>query len=303
VQFFSGVTQEEVARFARHSRGQSKAVGIGTTTETSLEGVRRIRINEVCFVATDSRLKDATSVAAQLAAASFGDENEQFKQLLNDPQKLLELIAAAEGTKGGPGGRNREQVSASAPEDSPGTGEGANAEAAGEQIGGIPLLGSAAFQFFSLRPDIGPIAPSGDATRTGAVREQSLAGVERNRGGDFGVLGGGGLGLGGSAHARNRFRGEGGGKGGYGRVMSRQGTPLRPVTVSEEEIFKTLSALTSFGNISTGQAGMTEAAAFQTQVADLPGHARPHCARRSQTIARQAPGKRRPIRAIRLAEL
>jgi hypothetical protein len=57
-------------------------------------------VNEVCFVATDSRLRD-TSVAAQLAAAALGEEQDQFRKMLNDPQKLLELIAAAEGRKSG----------------------------------------------------------------------------------------------------------------------------------------------------------------------------------------------------------
>ncbi len=57
-------------------------------------------MNEICFVATDSRLKDA-SVAAQLAAASLGEDQNEFKKWLNDPQKLLELIAAAQGSRGG----------------------------------------------------------------------------------------------------------------------------------------------------------------------------------------------------------
>ena len=306
VQFFSGVTQEEVARFARSfPAGKAKPSELAQQLKTSLEGVRRIRINEVCFVATDSRLKDATSVAAQLAAASFGDENEQFKQLLNDPQKLLELIAAAEGTKGGPGGPESGAGFASAPEDSPGTGEGANAEAAGEQIGGSPYSGARPSNFSASGTDIGPIAPSGDATRTGAGVGTGSGGSGSGIGaGNFGVLGGGGLGLGGSAHARGTASaGEGGGKGGYGRVMSRQGTPLRPGEVSEEEIFKILSALTSFGNISTGQAGMTGAAAFQTQVADLPGHAQATLREALATIAAQAPGiKTDQSVLIRLAE-
>src|SRR5438128_5002816 len=126
VQFFSCVTQDELARFARaFPTGKAKPSELAQQLKTSLEGVRGIRINEVCFVATDSRLKDATSVAAQLAAASFGDENEQFKQLLNDPQKLLELIAAAEGTKGGPGGPELGSSFANAPGEAPGANEGA----------------------------------------------------------------------------------------------------------------------------------------------------------------------------------
>src|SRR5207245_2666392 len=61
-----------------------------------------IRINEVKFVAADPATGEI-SVAAQIAAQTLGPE---FKQWLNDPQKLLQLIAAAEGAKAGgePGG-------------------------------------------------------------------------------------------------------------------------------------------------------------------------------------------------------
>jgi hypothetical protein len=100
VQFLSCITPEEVAKFAKaFPTGKAKPSELAQQLKIAMEGVQGIRVNEVCFVATDSRLKDATSVAAQLAAASIGDDKDQFKQLLNDPQKLLELIAAAEGTK------------------------------------------------------------------------------------------------------------------------------------------------------------------------------------------------------------
>src|SRR4029077_16496034 len=63
-----------------------------------------IRINEVKFVAADPATGEY-SIAAQLAAQALGPE---FKQWLNDPQKLLQLIAAAQGASntgaGGPGG-------------------------------------------------------------------------------------------------------------------------------------------------------------------------------------------------------
>src|SRR5205807_4198418 len=52
-----------------------------------------IKINEVKFVAADPLTGDI-SIAAQIAAQTLGPE---FKQWLNDPQKLLQLIAAAEG--------------------------------------------------------------------------------------------------------------------------------------------------------------------------------------------------------------
>jgi hypothetical protein len=99
VQFFPIVTQDELKRFT-HAFPTSKAkpAELALQLKTALSGARGIRINEICFIATDARLKDA-SVAAQLAAASLGDANQdQFKQWLNDPKKLLELIAAAQGS-------------------------------------------------------------------------------------------------------------------------------------------------------------------------------------------------------------
>jgi len=60
-----------------------------------------IKINEVKFVAADPLTGDV-SIAAQIAAQTLGPE---FKQWLNDPQKLLQLIAAAEGASSGSGGQ------------------------------------------------------------------------------------------------------------------------------------------------------------------------------------------------------
>jgi hypothetical protein len=105
VQFFPSITEEELTRFARSfPTGKAKPAELAQQLKSTLAGARGIRINEICFVATDSRLKDA-SMAAQLAAATLGEDQDQFKQWLNDPQKLLELIAAAQGAKssGSPG--------------------------------------------------------------------------------------------------------------------------------------------------------------------------------------------------------
>src|SRR5947199_214455 len=101
IQFFSCITEEEIGRFARaFPTGKAKPSELALQLKDALTGAQGIRINEICFVATDSRLKEA-SMAAQLAAASLGGEQDEFKKWLNDPQKLLELIAAAQGAKGG----------------------------------------------------------------------------------------------------------------------------------------------------------------------------------------------------------
>ncbi|MGB9463707.1 MAG: hypothetical protein WBR10_01205, partial [Candidatus Acidiferrum sp.] len=101
IQFFPSVSQEEIGRFARaFPTGKAKPTELARQLKSALTGAQGIRLNEICFVATDSRLKDA-SVAAQLAAASLGEDQDEFKKWLNDPQKLLELIAAAQGSRGG----------------------------------------------------------------------------------------------------------------------------------------------------------------------------------------------------------
>jgi len=101
IQFFPSVTQDEIGSFARaFPTGKAKPTELARQLKAALTGAQGIRLNEICFVATDSRLKDA-SMAAQLAVASLGEDQNEFKKWLNDPQKLLELIAAAQGSKGG----------------------------------------------------------------------------------------------------------------------------------------------------------------------------------------------------------
>src|SRR5580693_6316813 len=101
IQFFPAVTQEEIGRFARaFPTGKAKPTELAIQLKAALTGAQGIRLNEICFIATDSRLKEA-SMAAQLAAASLGEDQNEFKKWLNDPQKLLELIAAAQGSRSG----------------------------------------------------------------------------------------------------------------------------------------------------------------------------------------------------------
>jgi hypothetical protein len=103
VQFFPSITEAELRRFARaFPTGKSKPAELAAQLKAALAGAQGIRINEICFVATDSRFRDA-SVAAQLAISTLGDDQDQFKQWLNDPQKLLEMIAAAQGSRMGSG--------------------------------------------------------------------------------------------------------------------------------------------------------------------------------------------------------
>ena len=105
--FSKDVTIEDFTRLVRaFTVAGSKAQDISKQIKEALgSGPKQstIKINEVKFVAADPLTGDV-SIAAQIAAQSLGPE---FKQWLNDPQKLLQLIAAAEGASatGGAGGQ------------------------------------------------------------------------------------------------------------------------------------------------------------------------------------------------------
>src|SRR3977135_2060922 len=80
IQFFASVTEEEVGRFVRaFPTGKAKPAELALQLKSTLTGAQGIRINEICFVATDSRLKDA-SMAAQLAVASLGKNQDQISE-------------------------------------------------------------------------------------------------------------------------------------------------------------------------------------------------------------------------------
>src|SRR5208337_3339956 len=102
--FSKDVTVEDFTRLVRaFTVAGSKAQDVSKQIKEALNSGPKqstIKINEVKFVAADPLTGDI-SVAAQIAAQTLGPE---FKQWLNDPQKLLQLIAAAEGANAGGGG-------------------------------------------------------------------------------------------------------------------------------------------------------------------------------------------------------
>jgi hypothetical protein len=103
--FSREVTVEDFTRLVRaFTVAGSKATDVAKQIKESLGAGKQnstIKINEVKFVAADPLTGDV-SIAAQIAAQTLGPE---FKQWLNDPQKLLQLIAAAEGANSGSGGQ------------------------------------------------------------------------------------------------------------------------------------------------------------------------------------------------------
>jgi len=109
INFSPRVTADDFWRFVRAFASRSPRAGaLVAELQAALGGDKgTIRVNEVRFVAQDASLPDA-SLAAQLAARSLGPDVKKLQSWLENPQRLLQLIAAAEGAHsqlgGGPGG-------------------------------------------------------------------------------------------------------------------------------------------------------------------------------------------------------
>ncbi len=105
IHFSPKVTQASLARFVRGfpTNTGSKPVQLAEQLKTALQGDPHIHVNEVCFVPADSAVARST-VAQQLAAHTLGLSSEASDELFKDPERLLQLIVAAEGSKGGGSG-------------------------------------------------------------------------------------------------------------------------------------------------------------------------------------------------------
>ena len=164
--FSKDVTEEDFIRLVRaFTVAGSKAQDISKQIKEALSSNKlgsTIRINEVKFVAADPLTGDV-SIAAQIAAQTLGPE---FKQWLNDPQKLLQLIAAAEGANSGGGGQGAADGVAMVPLGSApnpvkggaGTGAGTGTGAAPAWTGGtVPLQEQEVIQAIRLLTRFGQV--------------------------------------------------------------------------------------------------------------------------------------------------
>jgi hypothetical protein len=184
--FSKDVTLEDFARLVRaFTVAGSKAQDVAKQIKEALNSESKqstIKINEVKFVAADPLTGDI-SVAAQIAAQTLGPE---FKQWLNDPQKLLQLIAAAEGANAGGGGQGGAGVPfgsvptgpghwAAGP--GPGTGDGTGTAPAWEG-GVVPLQEAEVVQAIRLLTRFGQV--QGDPNAGPEVLQKELTETDPN---------------------------------------------------------------------------------------------------------------------------
>src|SRR6202790_2300050 len=195
IHFAPNLTQPQFARFARaFPSGNAKPSSLAEQLKTAMAGDPSIRINEIRFVAQDSAVA-GIKVAAQLTSKVLGAQGDKFREIFEDPQKLLQLILAAESNRGGSGG-----------------GGGGLGFGPGGGAGGSGTGGSGAASWSGGTGGSGSLCEAGKpgaATGTGAG-----AGGPGGGGGDGKGTGGGGVG--GSGVPGGGFGGGGTGTGGSG---------------------------------------------------------------------------------------
>ena len=329
VQFTQEATQAELARFvSAFPTGKAKPAELAQHLKNAIADARGIRVNEVCFVATDSRLKEA-SMAAQIAAASMGDQQDQFRKMLNDPQKLLELIAAAEGSKSGTEGGEGGEGPGLGPGWGGGSGagnaEGGGSGSAGEVgiatggagTGGVGLgsgtlvvggagTGSSSGSVYSGEGISDALVGSGTGVGTSGFGTGIGTGGETGKA-KSGFTGGGiGGGLGAGVGSGGAGFGYGSGKGGanFGSgaglgpglgAGSGKGLGKGTGNISgpdEEGMFRILRAIATFGSIGTSPNPSATTVEFQDQVSQMPANAQDTLRQALAGLAEQGKNKK-----------
>jgi len=192
IHFSPNTTQSNFARFVRaFPSGNNKPSMLAEQLKTALAGETSIKINEIRYVAEDGSVA-GIKVAAQLTAKMLGGAGDKYRDVFEDPQKMLQLILAAESSRSGRGGGG----GGSGPGFGPGpggSGGGTGGGSGSSWSGGTDSSGS--------------LWEAGKASGGG--------GVGGGGGGGTGT-GTGGSGGGGSAGGGTGSGGPGGGGGGFG---------------------------------------------------------------------------------------
>jgi hypothetical protein len=100
IHFAQGLSQAQFARFVRaFPSGNTKSAALAEQLKAALAGETTIKINEIRYIAEDSSVAGA-KIAANLTAKVLGAPGDKFKDFLDDPNRLLQMILAAEGSRG-----------------------------------------------------------------------------------------------------------------------------------------------------------------------------------------------------------
>jgi hypothetical protein len=210
IHFSPALTQPQFARFVRaFPSGNAKPSSLAEQLKTALAGETGIKVNEIRYVAEDSSVA-GIKVAAQLTQKVLGAAGDKFKDFFEDPNKMLQMILAAESMRssggGGGGGMGGPGHGSGGP--GPGfglgTGGGSGGGGTGGSGGGTGGSGSGGGGLW----DSGVSGGGGGGTGTGTGGPGGS--------GPGGAPGGGGTGVGGGGSGAGAGVGAGGGGTGAG---------------------------------------------------------------------------------------
>jgi hypothetical protein len=211
IHFSNNLQQSQFARFVRaFPSGNAKPSSLAEQLKSALAGETGIRINEIRFVAEDGSVA-GLKVAAQLTAKALGASSDKMRDIFEDPNKLLQLILAAESNRGGGGGGGN----------GPGFGGGGSGGGSGGSGGG------AGSSWTGGTGGGGSLWEAGKASGSGGGGTGSGTGTGTGSGGGgtgFGT-GGSGTGSGSGGSGTGTGSGTGSGNGGTGSGTGTGGGP------------------------------------------------------------------------------
>ncbi len=327
IHFSPALTQSQFARFVRaFPSGNAKPSSLADQLKAALAGETGIKVNEIRYVAEDSSVA-GIKTAANLAAKVLGATGDKFQDLFNDPSRLLQMILAAESSRGGVGGGPGTSGSKGSGGDGPSRGSGGDDlwESRGNGSPGGTGSGNNAASGIGRGAGPGRGSGTGDGTASGGGSGSqsgtgSGSGVDHGPGSSGGSGSGSGFGTGsgsgwgsGTGSGSGSGTGSGGGSGTEPPRMGRwqsasallrtnvSGSPqsMLPATtvtlgggtysVAEEEIRSVLSLFSQLGKSRKSPDARMDMPTFQTRLSALPVRAQHTLQQALAGLAAQAP--------------
>jgi hypothetical protein len=265
IHFSPTTTQPQFARFVRaFPSGNAKPSSLAEQLKTALAGETSIKVNEIRYVAEDSSVA-GIKVAAQLTQKVLGAAGDKFKDFFEDPNKMLQMILAAESMRasgGGGGGMGGPGHGSGGPGPGFGLGGGGGSGGAGTGgSGGSGAPGSGGGGGSGLWDSGGPGGGGGTGTGTGTGASGGGSGSGGGGTGSGGGVGGMGTGTGTGTGGSGGGSGSGGGGTGGSGVGGAGGGAGGGVTTAGGESappgkWLTASALLRGGTAPAGVAGL-----------------------------------------------
>ncbi len=234
-----------------------------------------IRVNEIRFVAEDAAFSDV-KLAAQLTAKTLGSDTRELQEWFRQPEKMIELIAAAEGSHGG-------SVIGTAFGSGPGTGA-----VSGSGTGPASDLSSGVI------PGSGPVgsAQTGTGSSPAKLGATGSAGMTSSASGpDRPASAPGSAGK--AADESTTHTATGVGADVSGRAGGGAGTATSApfATLEEQEVLTLLRLLAQFGEATQSQnASLLDRQTWQHKIAALPHNAQALLRQALASAAAKTPG-------------